>query len=68
MSSRLANATFLRRLRGILQRHLPNMECFAKKDNGLVQSAIFAKSSTLENFPVSEYVSDNIEDFSIIIN
>ena len=46
----------------------PNMECFAKIVNGWVQSTIFAKSFILNLLLGSEYVSDYLGVFSIIMN
>ena len=44
------------------------MKCFAKIVNGWIQSTIFVESSILDVSLDSEYVSDYLEAFSIIIN
>ena len=54
-------------------RHIRNpvkhlMKCFAKIANRWIQSTIFAESSILDASLGSEYLSDCLEAFSIIIN
>ena len=46
----------------------PNIECFAKIVSGWIQSTIFAKSFILDLLLGSEYVSDYVGGFSIIMN
>ena len=46
----------------------PDMECFAKIVNGRKHSTKYAKGSILVILLGSEYVSDYIEVFSIIMN
>ena len=46
----------------------PNMECFAKIVHGWIQSTIFAISSILDVLLGSEYVSDYLGVFYIIMN
>ena len=46
----------------------PKMECFAKIANSWIQSTIFANNSILDVLLSSEYVSDYLRVFSIIMS